>query len=131
MPKKKATPPAYQRLLKRTIEGALSSLEEQYFEARADELGLLHNKFVEAIQELGASPQNVLLVLRIIEWVTLEDCMKKFFPDRAYVRLEVVEEILSRELEKRGTEVVERLPGEPSDKKPEPIKGSKVTGTSV
>jgi len=95
-------------------------LEKEYHQARADELGLLHNKFAEAIQELRASPQNVLLVLRVIEWETLESCMKKFFPDRAYVRLEVVEEILSQELEKRGVEVVDKLPG---GKKPSTIGG--------
>lgn len=96
------------------INSALDDLERKYFATRADELGLLHNKFVEAIGELEASPQNVLLVLRIIEWETLEDCMKKFFPDRAYVRLEVVEQILQQELEKRGVEVVDTLPGGPN-----------------
>jgi len=130
MARKKRTP-AHQHLARKTIEKVVASLEKQYLGARADELAVLHNVFVEAIKELDASPQNVLLVLRVIEWETLEGCMKKFFPDRAYVRLEVVEEILSQELEKRGVEVVESLPGEPSDKAPQPIQGSKATGTTV
>lgn len=124
---KKKRAPAHSRL----VNNALDSLERGYFEARADELGLLHNKFVEAIRELDAAPQNVLFVLRIIEWETLELSMKKFFPDRAYVRLEVVEEILQQELERRGVEVVDELPSELSDKKPSTIQGGKVTGTTV
>lgn len=128
---KRKSAPAHQRLVKRTVDKAIESLEKQYVEARRDEAALLHNKFIEAIKELDAAPQTVLLVLRIIEWETLEDCMKKFFPDRAYVRLEVVEEILQQEMTKRGVEVVDELPGELSNKKPTTIQGSKVTGTTV
>lgn len=109
----------------RLINQALDRLEKDYNEARRDELALLHNGFVEVMNELGASPQNVLLVLKVLEWVTMEESIKKFFPNRAYVRMEVVEAILEQELENRTVEVVDELPkSKPKTKKP-------VTGTTV
>ena len=68
-----------QKLLEKATQHFLDDLEAEYREARQDELGVLHNKMVEALTEVGASPQNTLLVLEVLKEEILQDCLGKFF----------------------------------------------------
>lgn len=68
-----------QTVIERAVQKLFDSLETEYREASRDELGILHNKIVDALTEVGASPQNILLVLEILKQEVLLDCMGKFF----------------------------------------------------
>lgn len=68
-----------QKIIENATRRFLDSLEAEYAEARRDELGILHNRMVDALTEVGASPQNVLLVLELLKQETLQDCLDKFF----------------------------------------------------
>ena len=67
-----------QKVIERAVQKLFNSLEEEYKEARQDELGILHNKMVDALTEVGASPQNTLLVLELLKQEVLQDCIGKF-----------------------------------------------------
>jgi hypothetical protein len=68
-----------EKLLAKATQKFLESLEADYRESRQDELGVLHNKMVEALTEVGASPQNTLLVLEVLKQEILQECLDKFF----------------------------------------------------
>jgi hypothetical protein len=62
------------------FERLLGRFNDEYTEARSDELGELHNAMAEVIAEQGASPNNVLFVLKILEWETMRAAMVQLFP---------------------------------------------------
>jgi len=68
-----------QTVIERAVQKLFDSLEAEYDEARQDEMGILHNKIKDALTEVGASPQNALLVLEMLKQEVFQNCFDKFF----------------------------------------------------
>jgi len=74
---------------KRLVNQVFDQLEKEYLKERKGECEVLHNALVGAIAEQEASPQNVLLVLKMLEAETIDDCKKRFFSEPEKVESQV------------------------------------------